>query len=85
MAEPFLSEIRIIVPLRAEVGVGVDAIGPYARGPKRAGVRSALHVRAVAPNIVQLHHPYSLERVEGEFCELRLLGFLRSLHPEIGT
>jgi hypothetical protein len=74
-----------MVPLRAEVGVGVGAIGPYARGPKRAGVRSALHVRAVAPNVVQRHHPYSPKLVEGEFCELRLLEILRSLHPEIGT
>jgi hypothetical protein len=39
----------------------------------------------VAPNVVQRHHPYSPKLVEGEFCELRLLEILRSLHPEIGT
>jgi hypothetical protein len=34
---------------------------------------------------LNLERPYSPECVEGEFCELRLLGILGSSPPEIAT
>ena len=65
VAEPFLSEIRIMFPLKGILGMVCWRSRPLCSGAERGEVRLAIRVRAVAPNVVQRHHPYSPECVDG--------------------
>jgi hypothetical protein len=61
----------------SRLGASLGWLGCWRSRPRgtraeQGGVRSALRVRAVAPNVVRRHHPYSPKCVEGLFSEVRM-------------